>query len=121
MLRRSCTGSIFKTSVPSIRIRPPEGSMSRLIMRSEVVLPQPEGPTSTQSSPSGTVKLSSATASESALYRLVTRSSSITVERLPSACHGYSRTDVAGDGAILSLELHHERLEPNSGAARAAH
>ena len=46
--------------------------MSRLIMRNVVVLPQPEGPTSTQSSPSGTVKLSSATATESALYRLVT-------------------------------------------------
>ena len=50
-------GSIFRTSVPSIRIRPPDGSMSRLIMRSVVVLPQPEGPTRTHSSPSVTVKL----------------------------------------------------------------
>ena len=41
--------------------------MSRLIMRSVVVLPQPDGPTRTQSSPSVTVKLSSATATESAL------------------------------------------------------
>ena len=40
--------------------------MSRLIIRSVVVLPQPDGPTSTQSSPSGTVRLSSATATESA-------------------------------------------------------
>ena len=67
MFRRNWTGSIFKTSMPSMRIRPPDGSMSRLIMRSVVVLPQPDGPTSTQSSPSGTVKLSSATATESAL------------------------------------------------------
>ena len=67
MLRRSWTGLIFRTSVPSIRIRPPDGSISRLIMRSVVVLPHPDGPTSTQSSPSGTVKLSSATATESAL------------------------------------------------------
>ena len=39
--------------------------MSRLIIRRVVVLPHPEGPTRTQSSPSGTVKLSSATATES--------------------------------------------------------
>ena len=45
---------------------PAVGSMSRLIMRSVVVLPQPEGPTRTQSSPSGTVRLSSLTATESA-------------------------------------------------------
>ena len=82
MLRRSSTGSIFRTSVPSIRIRPPDGSMSRLIMRSVVVLPQPEGPTRTQSSPSGIVKLSSATATESAPYRLVTRSSVITARKV---------------------------------------
>ena len=44
MLRRRWTGSIFKTSVPSIRMRPPDGSMSRLIMRRVVVLPQPDGP-----------------------------------------------------------------------------
>ena len=36
--------------------------MRRLIMRSVVVLPQPDGPTSTQISPSGTTRLSSATA-----------------------------------------------------------
>ena len=36
-------------------------------MRNVVVLPHPEGPTSTHSSPSGTVKLSSATATESLL------------------------------------------------------
>ena len=36
--------------------------MSRLIMRKVVVLPQPDGPTSTVSSPSPTSRLRSATA-----------------------------------------------------------
>ncbi len=40
--------------------------MSRLIIRSVVVLPQPDGPTRTQISPSGTARLSSLTATESA-------------------------------------------------------
>ena len=35
-------------------------------MRNVVVLPQPDGPTSTHSSPSATVKLNSPTATESA-------------------------------------------------------
>ena len=34
-------------SLPSNRIVPLVGSIMRLIMRSEVVLPQPEGPTKT--------------------------------------------------------------------------
>ena len=51
--------------------------MSRLIIRKVVVLPHPEGPTRTQSSPSGTVRLNSATATESLSYRFSTRSSEI--------------------------------------------
>jgi hypothetical protein len=43
-----------------------DGSMRRLIILRVVVLPHPEGPTSTQSSPSGTVKLNAATATASA-------------------------------------------------------
>src|SRR5262245_43587668 len=43
-------------------MRPLVGSMSRLIMRSVVVLPHPDGPTSTHTSPSGTSRLSSRTA-----------------------------------------------------------
>ena len=37
-------------------MRPPVGSISRLIIRSVVVLPQPDGPTSTQISPVGDVE-----------------------------------------------------------------
>ncbi len=57
-----------------MKMRPLVGSISRLIMRRVVVLPQPEGPTSTQISPSGTsrVRWSTATAPDS--YCLVTPS-----------------------------------------------
>ncbi len=43
------------TLVPSIRMSPPESSIRRLTSFSAVVLPPPEGPTSTQISPAGTV------------------------------------------------------------------
>ena len=36
---------------PSMAIRPPEGSSNPATMRSVVLLPQPEGPTSTTNSP----------------------------------------------------------------------
>ena len=63
MWRRSSTGSAWVTSRPSRKMRPDVGSMSRLIILSVVVLPQPDGPTSTQISPSGMSSDSSRTAS----------------------------------------------------------
>jgi hypothetical protein len=45
-----------------MRIRPLVGSMSRLTIFSDVVLPQPEGPTKTQILPAGTVRDRSLTA-----------------------------------------------------------
>ena len=62
MPRRSSTASMLSTSRPSMKIGPPVGSIRRLIMRRVVVLPQPDGPTSTQSSPSTISRLSSSTA-----------------------------------------------------------
>ena len=44
------------------RIWPELGSISRLIMRMVVVLPQPEGPISTQVQPVGTASVSRSTA-----------------------------------------------------------
>ena len=41
--------------VPSIRMSPSVSSIMRFTSRSAVVLPQPDGPTSTQISPAGTV------------------------------------------------------------------
>ncbi len=59
--RRSVTFRVA-ASTPSIRILPDVGSMSRLTILSEVVLPQPDGPTSTQIRPAGTVSERSLTA-----------------------------------------------------------
>ena len=51
MRRRSSTRSRVATSTPSTRIRPLVGSTSRLTILSDVVLPQPDGPTRTQMRP----------------------------------------------------------------------
>jgi hypothetical protein len=50
------------TSSPPISTRPCETASSPATMRSVVVLPQPEGPSSVTSSPSATRKLTSSTA-----------------------------------------------------------
>ncbi len=62
MRRRSSTAGSPATSSPSIVIRPPVGSISRLIIFMVVVLPQPDGPTRTQISPALMVSDRSSTA-----------------------------------------------------------
>jgi hypothetical protein len=52
MLRRLVGSAVM--SRPSTRMRPPVGSISPATMRSTVVLPQPEGPSSEMNSPSWT-------------------------------------------------------------------
>ena len=47
---------------PPIRMSPEVSGIMRLISRIAVVLPEPDGPTSTQISPAGTVRLSDAIA-----------------------------------------------------------
>ena len=59
--RSSCVG-IVVTSRPSIVMRPLDGSISRLIIRSVVVLPEPELPTRATISPASTVSVRSSTA-----------------------------------------------------------
>src|SRR5581483_5669312 len=54
MRRRSLVGGMREIGWPSIRISPLLGSISRLIIFSVVVFPQPLGPTRTQISPGGT-------------------------------------------------------------------
>ena len=62
-----------------MRISPEVGSISRLIILSAVVLPQPEGPIRTQTSPAGTVSERASTAGRApGAYRLVTSRSSRT-------------------------------------------
>src|SRR5690348_9511532 len=70
-------------------MRPLVGSTSRLIMRSVVVLPQPDGPTSTHTSPSGTNRLSSWTATRPFGNCLVTASSRITTAARVGERPGY--------------------------------
>src|SRR5882757_1039349 len=53
MLRRCASGSSVIASTPSMSTRPEVGSISRLIIFIVVVLPQPDGPTSTTISPAG--------------------------------------------------------------------
>src|SRR5690606_15328374 len=66
------------TSRPSMRMRPLDGSISRLIIRIVVVLPHPEGPSRTTISPASTSRDRSATAGASTPgYCLVTPSSRI--------------------------------------------
>ena len=63
MPRRSSATSIVAVSRPSTEIVPEVGLIIRLTMRSDVVLPQPEGPTRTVIWPVGasSVRLSTAT------------------------------------------------------------
>src|ERR1700742_632816 len=74
MPRRNCTGSTLVTSLPSTVNLPAEGSIIRLIIRIEVVLPHPDGPTNTARVPSGTSSDRSSTATVPSGYFLVTRS-----------------------------------------------
>ena len=66
------------------------GSISRLIMRSEVVFPQPLGPTSTIVFPAGTSRSSASTATVPPGYRFVTRSNLIKLPPGPSLEVGIS-------------------------------
>ena len=54
MLRRSSSGLRSLTLRPPSRMSPEVMSIMRLTIRIAVVLPQPDGPTSTQISPAGT-------------------------------------------------------------------
>ena len=62
MPRRSATGSSARTSTPSMNTAPPVGSINRLIVRSSVLLPEPDGPSNTANSPPAIVESTSRTA-----------------------------------------------------------
>ena len=57
MLTLRSAGLSAVTSLPPMKICPEVGASSPAIMRSVVVLPQPDGPSSVVSVPRGTVKL----------------------------------------------------------------
>src|ERR1700712_1212085 len=70
MPRRSLAGEPLEVSRSSIQMRPDVGEIIRLIMRSEVVLPQPDGPTKTVICPDGAVRDRSSTAGLLSAYTL---------------------------------------------------
>ncbi len=77
MLRRSLAVSSLAVSRSSIRMRPLVGSIIRLIMRSDVVLPQPDGPTKTVICPEGASRSRASTATVPSGYFFVTDSKRI--------------------------------------------
>src|SRR5690606_13028578 len=77
MPRRSSAASTEATSRPSTRTVPSVGSIMRLIMRRDVVLPQPDGPTKTVMPPASTVRSRWSTATVPSGKRLVTPRNSI--------------------------------------------
>ena len=85
MPRRSFSGCSRVTSRPSSQIRPEVGSMSRLMSRSVVDFPPPEGPTSMTSSPRRTLSVTSSTATVPSGYRLPRPSSRIISSAVGSA------------------------------------
>ena len=62
MLTGRLLGGIPAMSCPSIRISPSVGSSNPAIIRSSVVLPQPDGPSSTKNSPAMISRLTLSTA-----------------------------------------------------------
>src|SRR5580692_1875537 len=62
MAMRRCAGGSTVTSVPPMKIRPPETCSRPAIRRSVVDLPQPDGPSSTTSDAAAASKLTVATA-----------------------------------------------------------
>src|SRR5680860_747994 len=91
MCRRSSSAPCPLMSFSSMWIVPEVGSISRLIIFSEVVLPQPDGPTNITISPAGMTRLSPSTAAACPpAYLLVTFSSRISAPLIaaldPSVC-----------------------------------
>src|SRR6266508_3837724 len=87
MRRRSCGGSTCLTSWASTTMRPLDASIMRLTMRRLVVLPQPEVPTRTVTSPSRISRSRSATAVVPFGKRLETDSKVITCRPAPWLPH----------------------------------
>src|SRR5581483_1087595 len=96
-----CEARLNVTSSPSSRILPEDGSSSPAIMRSVVVLPQPEGPSRTKNSPSAMVNDEARTAVKSP-KRFCRLSSRISATALLRKMTRHEETHCAGHD-------HHER------------
>src|SRR5829696_653595 len=98
-------GCSLVTSRPSIRIRPAVTFSRPPIERSRVVLPHPEGPTSTTNFPSSIVRLTSSTARTSVpnIFETFSRTISPTSRKVPRSCNRYHmrRVEVAPEVACF--------------------
>src|SRR5215468_1420331 len=97
MPRRSSAAGTVVTSRSSSQIRPAVGSSIRLIIRRLVVLPHPDGPTSTVICPDGASRSTPSTATVPSGNLFVTPSNRITT------CLQSAETDTAGP-AYFDLE-----------------
>src|SRR6202158_3558488 len=108
-----CDARLNVTSSPPSRMRPDVGNSSPAIMRSVVVLPQPEGPSRQKNSPLAIVNVESCTATKSlnALRRFSTR-----ISAMARASIGKFRDDDEHDGPNkcrherIGVEVEQERL-----------
>src|SRR5204863_5508811 len=107
------------TSSPPSRMRPDVGNSRPAIIRSVVVLPQPDGPSRQKKSPSGMVKVDSRTAAKSpnALCSLSTWISAIALLRELGDDGEEHRPRESGDERIR-VERHRERLQEHDDACR---
>src|SRR5207244_6346800 len=107
------------TSSPPNTIRPEVGSSRPAIMRSVVVLPQPDGPSRQKKSPSGIVNVDSRTAANSpnALCSLSTWISAIALLR-ELGDDGEERRPRKGGDERVRVERHGERLRQHDDARR---
>src|SRR5215204_4513185 len=105
MPSRNLTGSTLVTSSPLTVNVPEVGSIIRLIIRIEVVLPQPDGPTNAASVPSGTSRVRSSTATVPSGYTLRTASNLIIFLPVPSALRAsaHRRTLLFAQALIAAL------------------
>src|SRR5688572_26926139 len=119
MLRRSLTASCPPTSTPPTWMVPPLGSIRRLIIRSTVDLPQPEGPMRTVVSPAAISNVSPSTATVPSGYCLRTRSRLIgAAVRVPST-YVLSRRDEGGQPLVLVAVRTGQRRDYSGSAHRA--
>src|SRR5437870_3484389 len=117
-----CEARLNVTSSPSSRICPDDGSSSPAIMRSVVVLPQPEGPSMTKKSPSPTVNAEARTAANSQ-KRFCRFSSRISATALLREMGGDEKAHGSGqdDRERVGIQIQREGLHQHEDAQADDH
>src|SRR5438876_11538827 len=114
-------GGRSATSRPPIRIDPDVGVSSPAIMRRRVVLPQPEGPSSTRNSPSVVAKSTPSTAWTSPSKCLASDRTSTVATASASSAYKALVTPFLEDGLDLGLGVGHRLLRAGVAPSGAGH